>query len=52
MKVIYCPVNGWDCPYYSKEGYCTMYPEDDPINECDDFAIFFDDGDDYVVDAE
>ena len=47
MKVIYCPVNGWDCPYY-EEGTCSMYPAYDPIDECDDFAIFWDKGDDYI----
>ena len=52
MKVIYCPVNGWDCPYYSDKGYCMMYPSSDPIDECDDFATFWGEGDDYVVDLE
>ena len=50
-KIVYCPVNGWDCPYYSK-GQCTMYPEADPIKECDDFACFWDEGDDYVIEVE
>ena len=45
---IYCPVNGWDCPYYGKKGICTMYPNADPIDECDDFAFFWDKGDDYI----
>lgn len=49
MKVIYCPVNGWDCPYYDANGCCMMYPDTDPINECDDFAVFWDKDDDYVV---
>lgn len=44
---IHCPVNGWDCPYY-KNGKCTMYPESDPIEECDDFAYFWDVEDDYI----
>ncbi len=35
-KIVYCPVNGWDCPYY-KENLCTMYPESNPLEECDDF---------------
>lgn len=49
MKVIYCPVNGWDCPYYDTKSYCcTMYPETDPIKECDDFASVWDEGDDYI----
>lgn len=52
MKVIYCPVNGWDCPYYDANGCCMMYPETDPIKECDDFAVFWDEEDDYVVDTD
>ena len=51
-KVIYCPVNGWDCPYYNADGSCTMYPEADPIDECDDFTFFWDRDDDYVVEVE
>ena len=45
---IYCVVNGWDCPYYGEKGICTMYPNADPIDECDDFATFWDKGDDYI----
>ena len=48
IKVVYCPVNGWDCPYYDAGGYCTMYPKNDPLKECDDFSVFWDEGDDYV----
>jgi hypothetical protein len=44
---IYCPVNGWDCPYY-KNSHCTMYPDHDPVDECDDFAFFWDKDDDYI----
>ena len=46
---IFCPVNGWDCPYWCKDGTCSMYPETDPIDECDDFAMFWEKDDDYVV---
>lgn len=52
MKVVYCPANAWDCPYFTKEGYCSIYPEEDPIKECDDFAYFWEEGEDYVVDTE
>ena len=45
---VYCPVNGWDCPYYDANGVCMMWPDSDPIDECDDFAVFWDKGDDYV----
>jgi hypothetical protein len=51
-KVIYCPVNGWDCPYFDANGCCMLYPEFDPIDECDDFAVFWDKGDDYICDTE
>lgn len=30
---IYCPVNGWVCPYY-KDGECGI---ERPYEECDDF---------------
>ena len=36
-EITYCPVNGWDCPYY-KKGVCHI---DDPIEDCDDFGAFF-----------
>ena len=45
---IHCPVNGWDCPYFDANGCCMMYPDQDPIEECDDFAIFWDVEDDYI----
>ena len=50
MKRIYCPVNGWDCPYFDAWGCCSMYPESDPIDECDDFTMFWEKGDDYIAD--
>lgn len=34
----YCTVNAIDCPYY-KKGICHI---DDPMEDCDDFAVFFD----------
>lgn len=52
MKVIYCPVNGWDCPYFDANGCCIMYPDTDPIKECDDFATFWEEGDDYICDTD
>lgn len=45
MAKIYCPVNGWDCPYYA-DGLCKI---DNPIEECDDFATFWDEDDDYIA---
>ena len=52
-KVVYCPVNGWDCPYY-KKGLCTMYPEFNPLEECDDFFFFWDgsEEEDFVAEIE
>ena len=41
---IYCPVNGWDCPYWRENGKCII---DNPMEDCDDFAFFWDDWDDY-----
>ncbi len=36
---IYCPVNGFDCPYCSVNGICYI---NDPMEDCDDFASVFD----------
>ena len=45
---VYCPVNGWDCPYWTKEGYCSLYPKEDPAEECDDFYSIWGTDKDYV----
>ena len=45
---IHCPANGWDCPYFDANGCCMMYPANNPIMECDDFALFWDESDDYI----
>lgn len=37
--VIYCTVNGWDCPYWEKDGRCKLGVS--AIDECDDFAVFW-----------
>lgn len=37
-ELTYCTVNAIDCPYY-KKGICHI---DDPMEDCDDFASFFD----------
>lgn len=48
---IHCPCNGTDCPYW-KDGICSMYSEEenwaDPWEECSDFGMFWDEGDDYI----
>lgn len=47
---IHCPANGYDCPYW-KSGLCGLWSKEegytDPLTECDDFAAFWDEGDDY-----
>ena len=48
MNKIYCPLNGWDCPYY-KDGECGI---EDPMNDCDDFWAFWDENDDYETDEK
>lgn len=45
---IYCPANGWDCPYY-KNGECAL---EEPYADCDDFAYFWDADDDYICTDE
>ena len=50
VKHIHCPVNGWDCPYYTDENHpcrCTLV---DPMKDCDDFAAIWDEDDDYIDD--
>lgn len=43
-KVFYCPVNGWDCPYWKENGTCSMVDDgDDPVMECDDAYTFWED---------
>lgn len=44
MKKLYCPVNGWDCPYWRKDGSCVMKEEEGthPKEGCDDYALFDD----------
>lgn len=47
-KKFFCPVNGWDCPYFKKDGSCSMVDDgDNPVMECDDAGYFF--GDDGAV---
>lgn len=49
-KIFYCPVNGWDCPYFKEDNTCALVDEsDDPIMECDDAASVYDEEDDYFM---
>lgn len=45
MKHYHCPVNGWDCPYYSDAPQQCLCTIGDPINECDDFYAVWGDCD-------
>lgn len=41
-KKFFCPVNGWDCPYWKKDGSCSMVDDgDNPVMECDDAGYFW-----------
>ena len=46
-STIYCPSGAFDCPYYQKNGICTI---EDPLSECDDFGTYYESYEDY--DAE
>lgn len=50
LKHIHCPVNGWDCQYYTDENHPCRCTLEDPMQDCDDFALFWDYGDDYIDD--
>ena len=34
---IFCPANGWDCPYY-ENGICYIH---NPMEDCDDWGLFW-----------
>ena len=44
---VHCPANGWDCPYYTDEGHPCRCMLENPMEDCDDFAAFWDPEDDY-----
>ena len=48
MKHYHCPVNGWDCPYYTDDPQPCMCTLEDPFHDCDDFASMWDEDDDYA----
>ena len=49
-KKFFCPVNGWDCPYWKKDGSCAMVDNDEyPPMECDDAAAFWESDEDCFV---
>lgn len=45
---IHCPVNGWDCPYYTDKGHPCRCTLEDPYADCDDFATMWDVTDDWI----
>lgn len=45
---IYCPVNGWDCPYY-QDRECGL---EDPYRDCDDFFSQWEGETDYICEDE
>lgn len=51
-KHIHCPVNGWDCPYYTDFPFPCACTLENPYEECDDFAAFWDEDDDYYCHGE
>lgn len=53
MRKFYCPVNGWDCPYFKKDGSCAIVDKgENPVLECDDAAMFWEEDDDYFVEEQ
>lgn len=43
-KPIFCPVNGYDCPYCDKNLHCHIA---DPLRDCNDFDCFFESWEEY-----
>lgn len=50
VKHIHCPVNGWDCSYYTDKNHPCRCTLTDPIKDCDDFVTMWDEDDDYIDD--
>ena len=45
-EVTYCPVNACgDCPYCDRDCVCHI---DDPMVDCDDWACFYEDWEDWL----
>ena len=51
MKHIHCPVNAWDCPYFTDRYHSCRCTMEDPF-DCDDFVFHWEesDPDDYYDD--
>lgn len=40
-KKFFCPVNGWDCPEWKKDGSCSLVDRgENPVKECSDAAYY------------
>ena len=50
IKHIHCPVNGWDCPYYTDKDHPCRCILEKPYEDCDDFASMWNVDDDYIDD--
>ena len=50
VKHIHCPINGWDCPYYTDENHPCRCTLENPMEDCDDFAAMWDEFDNYIDD--
>lgn len=49
IRKFFCPVNGWDCPYWKKDGSCSMLDEgDNPLTYCDDASAFWNDDEELI----
>ncbi len=53
-KRYFCPVNAYDCPYFTERGICSLVDEGaNPLEECDDAAfvdsIIYDEGESSFV---
>lgn len=48
-KKFFCPVNGWDCPYWKEDGSCELLDlGDNPLVECDDASFYIDESDELI----
>jgi hypothetical protein len=46
IKKVLCPLESYDCPYFKLlDGSCSMFPQYDPADECDDFFYYHTDAD-------
>ena len=48
IKHIHCPVNGWDCPYYTDKNHPCRCTLENPMEDCDDFETLWDESDNYI----